>query len=267
MKKILLLLNILFVNLIANSMSCYDYYNIKKEQEIKSAVFVLIDETTLFNEALQNQVLANSLKFVKYGNHIFIAKFSSFLDGKYNEVLFEMNIDTPLSKEEKYNIRKDLLVKVDKCLKDQIGYVRNMIKKSISGAFLKDGDSIAKSDIFYALQDFGNYVIAPMKIEDKVVILASDMLENSSITSFYVRGLPRLLNNKKELNLLEKNDLFGNFGGAKIYVIGTGLTESKKGYIKPQVLKSLNSFWVEYFNRSNAKLIELGTPALKHGIK
>lgn len=72
---------------------------------------------------------------------------------------------------------------------------------------------------------------------------------------------------KKEFKILKENSLLPDFNGAKVYVIGAGLVESKKGYVKPQILNSLKLFWSEYFKKSNVKLIEIGTPALKRGIK
>lgn len=252
--------------------NCYEINKIEKPSATpKEAVFVLIDETTPFGDSLKEQILNNALKFAEFGNHIFVAKYSAFLDGRYNEVLFEFTLDTPLDEKARYELNKNSLAKFDKCLKDQLGYVRKNMSQKINDAFLKDGESVAKSDIFYALQDFSKNSISPFEAEKKVVLLASDMLENSSITTFYAKGAPRQINAKKELEILSKNELFGDFGEAEIYVVGAGLTETKKGskggYVTPQILNSLREFWSSYFSSSNANLVEMGTPALKRSVK
>lgn len=253
------------------SSSCYDIYksSAKPNTSIERAIFVLIDETTLFNDKLQEQIIKNTLSKIAPANYIYIGKFSAFIDNHYNEKIFEFKIDTPLTSDERYYEKKDTLKKIDKCLKDQQGYVSNQIAESIKESFLNPNDDIAKSDVLYALQDFGQNVISQVEAKEKIVILASDMLENSTITSFYSKGATRLIQPETELNKIEKSNLYSNFDNSKIYVIGTGLISSKdnnKTYRDPKILASLKDFWTKYFVKSNGNLIEMGQPALKNEI-
>ena len=259
------------VSLYADSTSCYDIYksSVKPNVAIERAVFVLVDETTIFNEKLQEQIIKNTLSKIAPANYIYIGKFSAFIDNHYNEKMFEFKIDTPLSSDQRYYERKDTLAKIDKCLKDQQGYVSGQIAQSIKKSFLNPNDDIAKSDVLYALQDFGQNVISQVEAKEKIVILASDMLENSTITSFYAKGATRLIQPETELNKIEKSNLFSNFDNSKIYVIGTGLISSKdnnKTYRDPKILASLKDFWTKYFVKSNGNLVEMGQPALKNDI-
>ena len=259
------------VSLYADSTSCYDIYksSVKPNVAIERAVFVLVDETTIFNEKLQEQIIKNTLSKIAPANYIYIGKFSAFIDNHYNEKMFEFKIDTPLSSDQRYYERKDTLAKIDKCLKDQQGYVSGQIVQSIKKSFLNPNDDIAKSDVLYALQDFGQNVISQVEAKEKIVILASDMLENSTITSFYAKGATRLIQPETELNKIEKSNLFSNFDNSKIYVIGTGLISSKdnnKTYRDPKILASLKDFWTKYFVKSNGNLVEMGQPALKNDI-
>lgn len=259
------------MSLYADSTSCYDIYksSVKPNVAIERAVFVLVDETTIFNEKLQEQIIKNTLSKIAPANYIYIGKFSAFIDNHYNEKMFEFKIDTPLSSDQRYYERKDTLAKIDKCLKDQQGYVSGQIVQSIKKSFLNPNDDIAKSDVLYALQDFGQNVISQVEAKEKIVILASDMLENSTITSFYAKGATRLIQPEIELNKVEKSNLFSNFDNSKIYVIGTGLISSKdnsKTYRDPKILASLKDFWTKYFVKSNGNLVEMGQPALKNEI-
>ncbi len=259
------------MSLYADSTSCYDIYksSVKPNVAIERAVFVLVDETTIFNEKLQEQIIKNTLSKIAPANYIYIGKFSAFIDNHYNEKMFEFKIDTPLSSDQRYYERKDTLAKIDKCLKDQQGYVSGQIVQSIKKSFLNPNDDIAKSDVLYALQDFGQNVISQVEAKEKIVILASDMLENSTITSFYAKGATRLIQPEIELNKVEKSNLFSNFDNSKIYVIGTGLISSKdnsKTYRDPKILASLKDFWTKYFVKSNGNLVEMGQPALKNDI-
>ena len=259
------------MSLYADSTSCYDIYksSVKPNVAIERAVFVLVDETTIFNEKLQEQIIKNTLSKIAPANYIYIGKFSAFIDNHYNEKMFEFKIDIPLSSDQRYYERKDTLAKIDKCLKDQQGYVAGQIVQSIKKSFLNPNDDIAKSDVLYALQDFGQNVISQVEAKEKIVILASDMLENSTITSFYAKGATRLIQPEIELNKVEKSNLFSNFDNSKIYVIGTGLISSKdnnKTYRDPKILASLKDFWTKYFVKSNGNLVEMGQPALKNDI-
>ncbi len=259
------------MSLHADSTSCYDIYksSVKPNVAIERAVFVLVDETTIFNEKLQEQIIKNTLSKIAPANYIYIGKFSAFINNHYNEKMFEFKIDTPLSSDQRYYERKDTLAKIDKCLKDQQGYVSGQIVQSIKKSFLNPNDDIAKSDVLYALQDFGQNVISQVEAKEKIVILASDMLENSTITSFYAKGATRLIQPETELNKIEKSNLFSNFDNSKIYVIGTGLISSKdnnKTYRDPKILASLKDFWTKYFVKSNGNLVEMGQPALKNDI-
>lgn len=268
--KYFVFLGLSFIYLSANS-SCYDIYKSesKPDAKINKAIFVLIDETTFFNANLQEQILKNSIKYIEPGNYIYVAKFSAFIGNHYNEKVFDFNVDKPLDEKQRYNERKDSLKKIDKCLKDQIGFAKAQTIDNIKKSFLKPDENIAKSDIFYALEDFGKNVISQIEADEKIVILASDLLENSTISSFYSKGTTRLIDSKKELQIVEKNNLFSDFGNSSLYVIGTGIVTGKnsKTYRDPKILMSLKSFWEEYFKNSNANLVELGQPALKNDLK
>jgi hypothetical protein len=104
-------------------------------------------------------------------------------------------------------------------------------------------------------------------------LIVFDMLENSSVSSFYSdKGSSvRKIGPAKELKLVAENDLFRDFGGAKVYVIGTGLlpddaTKAKK-YRDPKTMQALASFWKNYFEKLNGNLVELGQPVLLGPIK
>jgi hypothetical protein len=98
------------------------------------------------------------------------------------------------------------------------------------------------------------------------------MLENSSISSFYQNQSVRLIDPEKELSLVAKHDLFADFSGARVYVLGTGLIpedskSNKNQYRDPKTMAALSTFWLQYFSKSNGRLMELGKPALLNPIR
>lgn len=146
-----------------------------------------------------------------------------------------------------------------------------LIGGAMKTAFCGSSNDITKSDVFASLKDISGKV-RQSAAQHKVVLLASDMLENSSITSFYAKQAVRQIDLEKELKLVADNQLFGDFGGARVYVIGAGLlaedSKHQKGaYRSTQTMQALSKFWTRYFKRSNAELIEFGQPALLNPIR
>ena len=269
MKNLMFLLVTVTTFSFANS--CYDFAKIdtKPIKLIDTALFILVDETTLFNKDIQQQIIKNSVSQIGQGSYTYIARFSAFVNGYYNEKVFDFKMDYPLTTDVRYDIRKSKLKKLDKCLIEQKNFVNLKIQDTVSKIFLKKGESIPKSDILFAFQDFSN-VISETPANRKIILIASDMLENSVISSFYKNGSLRKVNSKKELKKVEEEDLFGDFGGAEIYVIGAGITNSmssQSSYKDPRKLLSLKKFWTNYFKKSNAKLIEMGQPSLNKKIQ
>ena len=81
-----------------------------------------------------------------------------------------------------------------------------------------------------------------------------------------------MIDPEKELTLVAKHDLFADFSGARVYVLGTGLIPedtkaNKNQYRDPKTLAALSIFWTQYFSKSNAQLMELGKPALLNPIR
>jgi hypothetical protein len=126
-------------------------------------------------------------------------------------------------------------------------------------------NDLSKSDILAALKDISDKVRAS-PASDKVVLLASDMLENSSVSSFYSHNAVRRIDPKAEMMKATAAGLIGDFGGARVYVIGAGLlagdAKVKNAYRDPQTMSALKEFWTLYFQKSNASIGEFGAPAL-----
>lgn len=71
--------------------------------------------------------------------------------------------------------------------------------------------------------------------------------------------------------MLQKLNMFADFGGAKVYVMGAGLVseqgKAKGVYRDPKMMQALKAFWTEWFKRSNAELVEFGMPEMLGSIQ
>lgn len=113
------------------------------------------------------------------------------------------------------------------------------------------------------------------KAANKIVFVVSDMLENSSISSFYSNRNVLMLDVNAEIKRAEGAQQIGDFGNARVFVLGAGLIQEAAGsnsrdsgiYRDPKTMAKLHDFWNQYFSLSKAKLVEFGAPALLRPIR
>jgi hypothetical protein len=197
--------------------------------------------------------------------------FSAFSQGRYAQVVSAGTIEPGIAAGARDDISKPLLAKFDACEKRQPQIAMQMIGDALRGAFGGASAELAKSDVMASLKSMSTRV-KKSPVKQKVVLIASDMLENSSVTSFYSdKGASvRKIDPARELKLAADNDLFGDFGGAQIYVIGAGLlgedAKKVKKYRDPKTMHALTDFWNGYFQKSNGSVVEIGQPALLNAI-
>lgn len=252
--------------------SCYGGKVVAPSAETKSAFFLLIDQTTLFDSALKQSISENVQQFLEPGNSFAVVRFSAFTQGHYTETLVSGRMDHLLDEADRHDISKAALKKLDACLVRQKKQVYTMVGAAMRAAFNDSSTGIARTDVLASLKDI-SALVKNSSAKRKVVLIASDMLENSSVSSFYYRNAVRRIEPDKELQIAEKSGLMGDFGGAEIYVIGAGLLaehakKTSKGiYRSPQIIQALRSFWNTWFQHSNAELKEFGSPSLLTLIK
>lgn len=254
------------VSEVGASPSCYNEKTPAPNPAVDTEIFIVIDQTTLFDGRLKQAIANNVRPFLKPGNAYSVTQFSAFIQSHYTDVLVSGKLDPALTKVTRDDVSKPVLNKFDQCMAIQPRLAGQSVGRAMRAAFEGSGSDIAKSDILAALKDISGKV-RKSAAQRKVVLLASDMLENSSVTSFYSKQVVRQINHEKELKLVADSQLFGDFGGARVYVIGAGmLAEDAKHpggvYRSSQTMQALFRFWAEYFKKSNAELIEFGQPAL-----
>jgi hypothetical protein len=232
---------------------------------IDTELFVVIDQTTAFDASLQQSVANNIRGFLKPGYKVSVSNFSAYTQGHYTEVLVAGALDHQLTTEVRDDIPKKALKAFDACLAEQPKLAGRLVGKALKTSFTGASNDIAKSDVLGSLKDISG-MVKKSTAKRKVVLLASDMLENSSVTTFYAKNAVRKIDPAKEIDLAVKNDLIGDFGGAEVYVIGTGLLPSnaktQNVYRSPEILAGLSGFWKTWFAKSNATVQEFGQPAL-----
>lgn len=251
--------------------SCYNSKIVESTKIPSIEMFILIDQTTPLDTQLKQQIADQTRPFLTYGNAINLIVFSSFNQGKYTRVIATARIEHRLADNVRADISKPLLARFDDCMQNQPRYASQVVGAALKFAFDGTNSELARSDIFSSLKEISRMVSASMAPQ-RIVLIASDMLENSSITSFYQNQAVRLIDPDQELATVVKSEGFAEFSNARVYVIGAGLIpeESKNGkglYRDPKTMQALSVFWSQYFKKSNGQLVEFGKPSLLNTIR
>jgi hypothetical protein len=251
--------------------SCYDSKLPAPATAPAVELFVVVDQTALLDDGLK-QAVANQIRpFLTAGNSFSVLVFSAYIQGKYTKLLTSGQLDSALQAAQRNDISKPVLAKFDQCMAHQPALAAQAVGGALRASFDGTSGEIAKSDILASLKDISAKVRQSPATE-KVVLLVSDMLENSSVSSFYANQAVRKIDPAQELLLAVSHQFIADFGDARIYVIGAGLLNnidknSKAQYRDPKTMQALASFWHSYFEKSRGHLIEFGEPALLNQIK
>lgn len=244
--------------------SCYAAAKIIPEDQrgYSRLLYVLIDQTVTWNRDIESSIMDNLNANLTPGTKFVIADFSALAQGRYLQVLHTGIIEAPMPPAQVGNTPIDAAKVLNACLIGQRVYAVRLADAAAVAALTGSSGSLANSDILLTLQQVST-AIADDPAADKALLLASDGLENSAVTSFYRHGAIRDIDPARELARAEAAGLLGHFGGAKIFVIGGALPPpGQTGYEGPVVLQRLAAFWAQYFEQSDAKLVAFGEPAL-----
>jgi hypothetical protein len=227
-----------------------------KNDFYKTEVYLLIDKSTYFSQKDKKNVLEKITPFIKQNTKINVYSFTEYGKNTKNENFGSFYIYSNLTNSEEDDISRSKVNKLDHCLKEAKAFAYEGIKSGLEKGTRKKEDNISKSEILRNLKIYSKNNIRYSKAKRKVVIIMSDMLENSKHISFYKNGVVKLLDINKELELVKKQNLLSAFTDSEIYVYGLGSVEinsSKEDNRDSDVLDNLADFWDEYFVSSGGK--------------
>lgn len=247
--------------------SCYDMLgnDAPTVSAASRALFVIIDETVAVDESLKHAVVEKVLRFLRPGDEIIVARFAAYIGEHYTQLPLKGQWDPKLGEEARYDIAKRALFGFDACMEKQAHFVAQRVSTSILESFNND-EEIPKTELIGNLSSLSE-VVAHNDAPHKTVLLFSDMLENSDLTTFYRQGSLRVIDPAAELAKLDASGIQADWGGAAIYVMGAGLVDKSSAYRSKQALSALRNFWAGYFQRSQASLQGWGEPMLMTGLR
>lgn len=245
------------------SSSCYQQLDLEMpENNINSALYIFIDQTMPLNSRMRSNLNTLLSTHPKSGEQVRVARFSPNIKGQYTELSYEGSLDSKPSEAYLYQLKESQKEALKACINRQKTEEKQALTRAIKRNLEFINTQLPRTDLLYALKRLSETVLINDTIDDKTVLIISDGLENSEVSSFYRRRSIATINSEKEMSKVIKHQLLADWHGAKVYMFGLGNIKDERKYIKPSQLESLKKFWNSYLTAGGATVKELGTPAL-----
>ena len=246
--------------------SCYQAYGVEQKSSgrIERELLVLVDGTFDPDVGLKRTVHQKVHGFLSRGDRVSVVSFSSYGEERYTNIKFSGLVEAPPTQEHRNAISKKVLRKFDACMARQTHFVKAKVDEAIKASFKTPDHEVPYSEILGNLKQVLEPLVNSSPAANKVILLVSDMLENSDVTSFYRSNTVKKIDPEAEIEKVRNVGLVSNFGGAEFFVIGAGWVPQKyRGKTRgSKVMLALELFWQEYFEISGASLNGFGKPVL-----
>jgi hypothetical protein len=219
-------------------------------------LFIVVDQTTPFPEEVRKNALRNIYSTIQGNTAISLFTFSEYTKEKYVSFVDHYYIPGQISAEKRADMGQKLLKKFDQCLEVQTYGMKQKLAHDIYKQLSEENSSAKNSEILFSLQEISKQAVKISNAKEKIVFVLSDMLENSSYTTFYGKALTNL-DIEKQIGIVKQNHLLGDFDHAKIFVYGAGIVD-KENRRTGEDLRQLKRFWEAYFQASSGQLKVFG---------
>ncbi|MFG3450844.1 hypothetical protein [Pseudomonas knackmussii] len=251
--------------------SCYSQARIDEFRNAPSGrmLTVIVDQTTPLTQDLQRTAWGHIKRFMQPGDKIRLYSFSAYLEGHYTRLRYAGELEQQINPDVLGNVPMMATRKFENCLKGQQALMFKGFGKVFAATMGKSSSDIPRSEILFSLKAVGEDLAKTENVDEHVILLMSDMLEYSDFGSFYQANGIRQIDPKVEIGKVEKQNLMGDFSGARVYVHGAAFvpTTAQNGYRSGKMIQNLEQFWSAYFSESNARLSGFGNPELTMAVE
>lgn len=249
--------------------SCYTYAEVP---ELKPAnairdIVILVDQTVNLDINLKKSVHKQVQQLVGQGDRIRVVSFSANAQGRYTDIIFDGEFDQPIEVEQRNAMNRIKLGKFDKCMGIQNKKAIELVHQKLKTSFHDSDQNYPKTELVGSLLDVSTAIYAKNEAQRRIMILVSDMLENSDITSFYNSGRVRAIDAEQEFLKYSASIPPTTLPLVEVFVIGGGYAQGGRAYSSQADLNSLKSFWSKVVEQAGGTLKQFGTPKLLTDIK
>ena len=248
--------------------SCYDYAKLPEYRvdQPEAELFILVDQTVRLDVPLKKAVHQQVPNFAKPGNKVTVVTFSALAAGKYTNITFEGKFDHPMNTSVRNSLGRQHLQKFDNCMKMQ-GKAINLLNVKLKDSFNDGEQSFPRTELVGSLLNVSTEVVAQSTANRKILLVVSDMLENSETLSFYSKGRVRTLDADEAYSKIKSAGFSGDLAGTEVYVVGAGFIHGAKNYSSQKSVNELERFWRKVIAENNGKIVQFGKPQLLSNIR
>jgi len=237
-----------------------------------AALFVLVDQSVNYDEALKAKTMELVRNWTAEGRAVEIYSFSSALPGRYTTRITGGRFDDQPSDEYLDNLKRSDRERFISLHSRQPLIARKVVRLSLQEAFAGSRNEIQRTDIVRTMKEMSDYIRTYPGT--KSILLVSDMMENSSMASFYFKGRTRLIDPVREMQKFTARQMTGNFGGkVRVYILGLGFygndasPAKSEQYLDVDRINAIAAFWRSWFRNSGAYVVETGKPMMFGSIR
>lgn len=256
-------------------MSCYDIIG-ERPKPAQRELFVLVDQTLVASrtatpsqinlalDVIKAHAIDQVRRFLRHGDKVSVLSFSAY-DRFHNFTRREFvgHIDTPrkLAPEQRRKMAVGKGKRFERCFAAQLEYARDAVGKAMAKAFSSEGRQFTNTAVIGALKNVAEEMIAKSQAPEKVLLLASDLVENDKEIKMAEWATdPGKVDAREQLKRLARGHMIPNLAGTRVYVIGAAITLEK---LRPTgFLSTHKEFWRLFFKTANASLDGYGEPVL-----
>lgn len=229
-------------------------------------LFILIDRTTRSSADLRKELIDKTLRYLQRGDRVSIVTFSAYSNRHYTKLVFTGTLEErPMHTDmEALPIKKAKAF--DRCMQIQWKKGKLLIAKRLLDVMTKEESEdydYKQTELIGTLNTLAKDLIQRSKAQDRTALIFSDMISNSSLTSFFDnKRRVRLISPGKELKKVKAAGMIPNLENTKVFIIGSGYIEKGKLYQDAHRMKALRTFWEKFFQEAKASLKGYGEPML-----
>lgn len=248
--------------------SCYEYAKVAEANntEIERELFVVVDQTVHLDTNMKKNVHAQVSNFGRPSDKVTIVTFSAMAQGEYTNIPFTGFFEQSPTVDVKNNMNAISLRNLESCLGQQQRAMK-AAHSALKDSFNDADESYPRTELVGTVLSIGNDLVSRSPAKRKVVLLVSDMLENSETLSFYSRGSVKVPDASKSYKKILEQGFEGDFNGAEVHVIGAGYVHGGKNYSSQKSMIELEKFWRQVFANSNVEMKQFGKPNLLRNIQ
>lgn len=225
----------------------------------QTEVFIVIDQTTALPRGVVAHLQSVLARKSRPGTRVSLFSFSAYGSGDFLQPRGSFHFEPSPTPAQAEHIGMSTQRNLRQCLANQAVAGTRLLSARMISVLGTASATYSNSDIIGSLRQMGRR-IAASRARTRILILASDMIQNMPGNSFYAQGHLRVIDPRAEMRLAAPH--VANLAGAQVYVVGGGLAGGRTDNLvrTPRELDPLERFWRAYLGRSNARLMEFGTP-------